>query len=253
MNQTTTSPVPAKLGATSRSNAWLIEPAVIFCGFALFVCYVTWRALYDWQYIEWGPYLSPFFSPKLIFPGWQWSPAILLLWEPAAFRATCYYFRKAYYRALFLDPPACAVGHLGGHKYTGENRFPLILQNVHRYFLYLALTVLALLWVDAFVACSYRGHIRIGVGTVVLTVNCLLLSFYTCGCHALRHLVGGRLKCFSCSTAAHGQFKIWQCVTRLNERHALWAWTSLGTVAFADFYVRMLAAGVWTDISLLQL
>ena len=45
------------------------------------------------------------------------------------FRLTCYYYRKAYYRSFWLSPPACAVAEPHG-KYTGETRFPLILQNV---------------------------------------------------------------------------------------------------------------------------
>ena len=251
MNETKTSGAPAKLGATSRTDAWWVEPALVATGFTLFIIYATWRALFDYQYQEWGPYLSPFFSPKITLPGWQWSPAILILWMPAGFRATCYYYRKAYYRAYFMDPPACSVGHFGGEKYCGETSFPLVLQNLHRYFLYLAILVVAFLWWDAFKAFEYNGQLRVGVGTLVLLGNSLFLSFYTFGCHAFRHLVGGRLDCFSCSSGAKTQFKLWNAVTKLNEHHMLWAWVSLFTVAFADFYVRQLAAGVWTDIPLI--
>ena len=53
------------------------------------------------------------------------------------FRLTCYYYRKAYYRSFWLSPPACAVPD-GHKKYTGETRFPLIFQNLHRYFFYAA-------------------------------------------------------------------------------------------------------------------
>ena len=41
------------------------------------------------------------------------------------FRLTCYYYRKAYYRAFWLSPPACAVAEPHA-KYTGETRFPLL-------------------------------------------------------------------------------------------------------------------------------
>ena len=34
---------------------------------------------------------------------------ILVAWVPLGFRGTCYYYRKAYYRAFFWDPPACAI------------------------------------------------------------------------------------------------------------------------------------------------
>ena len=44
------------------------------------------------------------------------APAILVLWIQVLFRATCYYFRGAYYKAFFLDPPACAVGEPSIHR-----------------------------------------------------------------------------------------------------------------------------------------
>ena len=31
----------------------------------------------------------------------------------------------------------------------------------------------------------------IGVGTIILAINVVLLTSYTLGCHAMRHLVGG--------------------------------------------------------------
>ncbi|HEY9868284.1 MAG TPA: hypothetical protein V6D08_03900 [Candidatus Obscuribacterales bacterium] len=248
MNETSTAERPA-LGATARRDAWWVEPVLVGIGFGLFIVYATWRA-FEGAYYEWGPYLSPFYSPKLAFDWWKWSPAILILWVPAGFRATCYYYRKAYYRAYFLDPPACAVGHLGGNKYCGENTFPLILQNLHRYFLYAAIIVLGFLWYDAIISFNWDGHLGAGVGSLVLLGNVILLSNYTLGCHAFRHLIGGRLDCFSCSGAAKTQFKIWNVVTKLNEHHMLWAWLSLFSVGFADFYVRSVAAGLITDIRL---
>ena len=64
---------------------------------------------------------------------------------------TCYYYRKAYYRAFWLSPPSCAVAE--PHKrYTGETRFPLVLQNVHRYFFYLGVVLNAVLTYDTVVA-----------------------------------------------------------------------------------------------------
>jgi hypothetical protein len=248
MNETKTAEAPAKFGATSRTDAWWFEPALVATGFTLFIVYATWRALFDFQYAEWQQYLSPFFSPQIKLPGWEFSPAILILWVPAGFRATCYYYRKAYYRAYFMDPPACSVGHFGGHKYCGETSFPLILQNMHRYFLYLAIIVVGFLWWDAIKSFYFEGHFTMGLGSLILLANSLFLSMYTFGCHAFRHLVGGRLDCFSCSSGAQTQFKLWHLVTKLNEHHMLWAWVSLFGVGFSDFYVRMLAAGVWHDI-----
>ncbi|MBI4532875.1 MAG: succinate dehydrogenase [Candidatus Melainabacteria bacterium] len=249
MNDTKTASRTAGLGSTARHDAWWIEPATVAIGFGIFIVYATWRVL-EGAYYEWGPYLSPFYSPKLAFDWWQWSPAILVLWVPALFRATCYYYRKAYYRAYFWDPPGCAVGHLGGERYSGESKFPLIFQNLHRYFLYLAIIVLGFLWYDAIVSFNFEGSFGIGLGSLVLLGNVLFLSNYTFGCHAFRHLIGGRLNCFSCSQATKTQLKAWQVVSKLNEHHMLWAWVSLFSVGFADFYVRMLATGTFTDIRL---
>src|ERR1700735_1286518 len=93
---------------TNRSDNWWIEPALVATGFTLFIIYATYRA-FEGNFYQWGPYLSPFYSPRFVFGWWHFSPAILILWIPAGFRATCYYYRKAYYRAYFLDPPACGV------------------------------------------------------------------------------------------------------------------------------------------------
>ena len=70
---------------------------------------------------------------------------------------TCYYYRRAYYRAFWLSPPACAVSE--PHKsYSGESRFPLILQNVHRYFFYAGLIFNIILTYDAVIAFGHHGY-----------------------------------------------------------------------------------------------
>jgi hypothetical protein len=239
-------------GATLRRDSWWLEllPVIIVLGG--FSVYATLRA-FEGAFYEWGPYLSPFYSP-LIDPEhkiWPFSPALLILAGPLGFRATCYYYRKAYYRAFFLDPPACAVGEPRGHSYSGETRFPFILQNLHRYFFYLALIFVAVLWYDAIRSFWFDGQFGIGVGSLVLTANIVLLSLYTFSCHSLRHLIGGKLDCFSCSVGAQQRHKAWSLATILNARHMLWAWLSLFSVGLADFYVRLVATGAIKDIRLL--
>lgn len=159
---------------------------------------------------------------------------------------TCYYYRKAYYRAFFFDPPACAVGE-PRHKYSGETKFPFILQNIHRYFLYLAVVFLCFLWYDAFKGFWFNGHFGIGLGSIVLLVNIILLTLYLLSCHSLRHLVGGKLDCFSCTAYNKTRHGAWKKASILNERHMLFAWCSLFSVGFADFYIRMVASGAFTD------
>jgi hypothetical protein len=239
-----------RFGSTVRRDAWWLEiipVVVVLGGFGL---YSTFRAFED-RFYEWGPYLSPFYSP-LIDPQhhwWPFSPAILILAGPLGFRATCYYYRKAYYRAFFLDPPACAVSE-GKRNYTGETKFPFILQNVHRYFLYLAVLFLVFLWHDAVRAFFFDGKFGVGVGTLVLLVNVTLLSIYTPSCHSLRHLVGGKLDCFSCATFGKPRHGAWSAITVLNERHMLFAWISLFGVGLTDFYIRLVSSGAIQDVRL---
>ncbi len=200
MSGSPTLPPESRLGSTLRRDAWWIEIIPIIIMMGGFSIYATVRA-FENAYYSWGPYLSPFYSP-LIDPQhhwWPFSPALLILVGPLGFRATCYYYRKALYRAfLFFD-----------------------------------------------------GRFGVGVGTLVLTLNVSLLSLYTFSCHSLRHLAGGKLDCFSCASFGRSRFAAWRVSTFLNERHMLFAWCSLVSVGFADFYVRMVACGAIRDLRLL--
>ena len=97
-----------QFGATERKDGWWIAPVAIFLGLSAFGFYSTWAA-FQGNHYAFGPYLSPFYSPLIIVDWWRFSPAFLILWAPLGFRATCYYYRKAYYRAFFANPPACAA------------------------------------------------------------------------------------------------------------------------------------------------
>src|SRR5262245_52547145 len=195
-----------RFGQTARRDAWWRAPAATFVGLSAFILYATWAALQGAHY-EWGPYLSPFYSPLLFgekawfgakptwLPIWV-TPALLILWAPAGFRLTCYYYRGAYYKAFWADPPGCAVGE-PRKSYWGEQSFPLLIQNIHRYFMYLAVAFLfvlahdvwkAMWFVDAATGAEKFG---IGVGTIVLAANTTFLGCYTLGCHSFRHMVGG--------------------------------------------------------------
>jgi len=252
-------------GITARRDAWWIRPLVIFIALSAFIVYATWAAFQGAHYSA-GPYLSPFYSPLLFGePEHAWfgtrpvwwplivSPALLILWAPGGFRLTCYYYRGAYYKSFWADPPACAVGE-PRKTYLGENSFPLILQNAHRFFLYLAVGFVFILLHDAWKAMWFTDAVSgektfgIGVGTLVLTANAVLLGLYTFSCHSFRHLVGGYMDLLSKRPA---QRKVYGCVSCLNRRHMNWAWFSLFSVAFADIYVRLVSMGIWTDFRLL--
>ncbi|MGH7378507.1 MAG: succinate dehydrogenase, partial [Candidatus Methylomirabilales bacterium] len=203
------------LGLTDRRDAWWVGPALTAGVLGFFVVYATFRALVNRDFHV-GPYLSPFYSPNL--EEWfghdtrfAFSPAILILWIPGLFRVTCYYYRKAYYRAFFLDPPACAVGE-ARHAYHGETRF-LLWQNAHRYALYLAVFINVWLWVDVVRAFFHGGRFGVGVGTAVLLANSALLTLYTLSCHSLRHLVGGCRDCFAATAAGNLQHRLWRAST----------------------------------------
>jgi hypothetical protein len=245
----------AHLGATFRRDRWWIPPALTAVGLTAFGVYSIVIAAMgaDFLYTGGGAhYLSPFYSPDLRSWGLNTNTyAFFVIWVPLGFRVSCYYYRKAYYRAFFLAPPACAVSG-PRRQYRGEVGFPFVLQNLHRYFLYLATVVLGFLWYDAIRAFFFRGddgalHGGLGLGTLVMLVNVVFLTLFTFGCNSLRHFVGGKLDCFTCSAVARGRYRLWRGVNRLNLRHMEWAWISLFSVGLADLYIRLASAGVFHD------
>jgi hypothetical protein len=250
-------------GQTSRKDAWWLAPLLTFLGLTAFIVYSTWAGMQNaFYWVKDTNYLSPMYAPELfgasphawfgVQPAWwpafiPFSPAILILWAPGGFRFTCYYYRGAYYKAFWQDPTSCAVGE-PRKGYRGENSLPLILQNIHRYFLYFALIFLVLLAYDA-VKSFWFGpegskHFGIGLGSLIMVANVCLLSSYTFGCHSLRHLIGGCKDELSKSPACHSAYK---CVSGFNRKHMLFAWLSLFTVGFTDVYIRLCAMGIWHD------
>src|SRR4029079_12634722 len=117
------------------------------------------------------------FGPRTAWwPSWLiFSPALLILPFPGLFRVTCYYYRGAYYKAFWADPPNCAVGE-PRKSYLRERSFPLIVQNVHRYFMYVALLFLVILASDVWKALWFTrpdggGELGIVGAPVVLVVQ----------------------------------------------------------------------------------
>lgn len=265
MPQTEITIARRSFGQTMRPDTWWTQPLLIFLGLSAFILYSTWAAFQGTHY-HFGNYISPFYSPEIFgdsphswfgpkpawWPAWLlFSPALLILWAPGGFRLTCYYYRGAYYKAFWADPPACTVGE-PRKTYLGERSFPLIMQNVHRYFLYGALAFIFILGLDVWKAMWFstgeKAVFGVGVGTLVLATNVVLLGGYTFGCHSLRHLAGGFLDQFSKAPVLGGTYA---CVSCLNRRHMLWAWMSLFWVGFTDLYVRLCSMGIWHDVRLL--
>jgi len=254
--------IPAR---TLRTDRWWLQPAVTFTLLVIWLLYALIRTASQRAYfVEQYHYLSPFSSPCVSsscnpaardFGTWfghfpSFLPfALLVLPFLLGFRLTCYYYRKAYYRAFWLSPPACGVAE-PHQRYTGETRFPLIMQNIHRYFFYAAVIVSLINTYDAIRAFQGEdGGFGIGLGTLIMVANVILLWTYTVSCHSCRHLIGGRLKHFS----AHPlRYKAWTGVSKLNTRHMELAWTTLGTLMLTDAYIALVAAGAFIDLRLVN-
>jgi hypothetical protein len=272
--ESTTGPMGAGVGGptradvgvrTLRADRWWLAPLTTFTVFFGFIVYATFRAFAGKDYYS-APYLSPFYSPCLgdcvegasdfgqPFSWFPLSAALIILIFPLGFRLTCYYYRKAYYRAFWLSPPACAVAEPHG-SYSGETRFPLIFQNVHRWFWYAAVAIGVVLTFDTVI--SFRevtgvdasGHPtfewgHMGLGSLLMVINVVFIWAYTLGCHSCRHIMGGRLRHFSKHPV---RYKLWTWVSKLNGNHARYAWLSLFSIALVDLYIWGLAAGWYDD------
>jgi hypothetical protein len=260
---------PRGFGETRRRDWWWIEPMIVVIVFSSFLGYGTWAALQN-AHFEYGPYLSPFYSPLLwgtshhawfetiaapaFWPPFlAFSPALFILPFPGLFRFTCYYYRGAYYKAFWGDPISCTVGEPRGTSYWGERWLPLVLQNAHRYAAYVALLFIVILSYDVWLALWWETpdggtELGIGVGTLVMLANVLLIAGYTLGCHSLRHLFGGRKDEISKSPISHACYN---CSSALNARHMLFAWCSLFSVGLTDAYIRLCSMGILTDVRLL--
>ncbi|MFV2143051.1 MULTISPECIES: hypothetical protein [Isoptericola] len=258
-------PGRAEVGArTLRTDRWWLAPAATAVGLLAFVVYGGVRTFQQQYFFADERYLTPFYSPcvslgcasepgaahfGMFLPDHPLIPyAALSLPFLLGFRLTCYYYRKAYYRSFWLSPPACAVPEPHA-QYSGETRFPLILQNVHRYFFYVAVLVSLVNTYDALVAFRHpTDGFVVGVGNLVLLVNVALLWLYTVSCHSCRHVMGGRLTHFSKHPV---RYRLWTWISVLNTRHMLFAWVTLGTLVLTDLYVALVAAGTITDFRIL--
>jgi hypothetical protein len=250
---------------TLRTDNWRKAPLLTFAGLTIWVIYAVVRtASQRYFFVEQYHYLSPFSSPCVSsscpsgardFGTWfgHFPPfvplAILVLPFLLGFRLTCYYYRRAYYRSFWASPPACAVAE--PHKsYSGETKVPLIFQNLHRYFLAAAVVISLINSYDAIRAFQGKdGGIGIGLGTVIMVINVLLLWAYTVSCHSCRHIIGGRVRSFSRHPL---RYKAWTMVSRLNTKHMQLAWTTLGTLMLTDLYIALVSSGTISDLRIIN-
>jgi hypothetical protein len=250
---------------TLRTDRWWLSPLLYVIGFTAWLLYGVVRAATQSDY--WVPayhYLTPFASPCLTsscapgssvfgtpFP--DFPPlipfAVLTLPFLLGFRLTCYYYRKAYYRAFWLSPPACAVAEPHA-SYTGERRFPLVLQNAHRYFFYAAFLISVInTWdvIDAF--HGKDDDFGLGLGTVIMLANVLLLWAYTLSCHSCRHITAGRINNFSKHPV---RYWAWLQISKLNRIHMQLALITLVSLVVTDAYIALVAAGHISDLRIIN-
>ena len=245
--------------ATERKDPWWAYPGSVAAFLTVALVYSTWAGLQTGGYFA-EPYISPIFSPclaancehttfRLIGAWWIVSPALLVMWLPIFFRMTCYYYRKAYYRAMFGSPPACAVNEPELVRRlptkTGESKFPFTLQNLHRYTWYLMIVNMVFLTWDTVKAFIFEDGFHVNVGSLVFLVMIVTMALYMLSCHTCRHVVGGRLKFFS---QAPLRYRSWKFVTKLNKNHGPFALASLFWIPLTDIYVRLVANGTITDL-----
>jgi hypothetical protein len=251
---------PSIAARTQRTDRWWVAPLLTAGGLTIWLVYALVRTASQRAFfVDRYHYLSPFSSPCVSascpadardFGTWfgHFPPflpfAILILPFLLGFRLTCYYYRRAYYRSFWFSPPACAVAE-PHERYTGETRFPLIIQNIHRYFFYAALIVSLINTYDVIRAFrGANGDPGLGLGTLIMLANVVLLWAYTISCHSCRHIVGGRLRHFSRHPL---RYRAWTFVSKLNARHMLLAWTTLGTLMLTDGYIALVASGAFGD------
>jgi hypothetical protein len=251
-------PGRARIAArTLRTDGWRASPNYTALILLFFIGYSLIRIFMNGHfYVAQFHYLTPMYSPCVsencagtLADGTPWNAADFGTWLPmisfpipmailifpilAGFRSTCYYYRKAGYRSLWSSPRACAVPEPHG-RYTGETRLPLIFMNYHRYFFWLAAILLLVNTFDALKAASHH----IGLGTLIMTVNVVMLWLYSLSCHACRHAVGGRINNFSKHPL---RYKMWTGVSKLNPKHGEFAMASLVTVIGTDVYIMTLS------------
>ena len=258
-------PVINGLGRTNRVDNWWSQPLAMGIALTLALLYTFWRLfLHDTgisYQLDGSTVMSPIFSPNVLewdlfglsdwdHPHWV-NAAILVLWIPFGFRGTCYYMRRVYYRTFFASPVACWVDEPDINKklgYKGEKRI-FILNNLHRYFLYAAMIIIAIKWWDVTHTLTFEnGQYGFSVGTFVMAIEAFLLTMYVTSCHALRHLAGGMLDRWT-TGISRLRGKIFGKLSVANRSHGFWFWTSLAFVFIGDLWVLAVNEGYLTGLA----
>ncbi len=252
-------PLVRGFGRTDRIDSWWKQPLWMATALTVAVIYTGLRVVFFDGEIHYDNHrvTSPIFSPDIIHmfdisaPSWA-NSAMLILWIPFGFRGTCYYMRRVYHRVFFQNPTGCVVSkpeisYRFGYK--GETGL-FVLNNIHRYMLYLAMAVLLIKIYDVWHTMQFHQEstdsLGVSVGTLILATESFLLTMYVVSCHAFRHMIGGGLDRW---TGKFGSFvgKLYWKVSSTNVHHAFWFWTSLAMVFIGDLFVWSVAEGILSD------
>lgn len=182
-----------------------------------------------------------------------YSPTVLIVPIPGLFRLTCYAYRKDYHRHLFHHPMSCdnpERDDKATRKYTGEKNAVFLFENLHRYFLYAGILILPFFYYDFYKSLVFMDSLRLG--SLILLANALTLTAWTLSCHAFRHLIGGRIDCYSCTPGGKVSNFLWIKQSWWNSHHEALAWISLLTIIFVDLYLRGLGAHLPIDITIFK-
>ncbi len=201
-------------------------------------------ALFAFPMKGYDGYIDPFYSPTVVI-----LPLIGL------FRLTCYAFRKYYHRHLFGHPPGCSVSERlneAKRAYSGETGFFRV-ENLHRYFMYFSAAILPFFFYDFYLSLFWQHSLALRFGSLFMLADTLAVTIWVFSCHSVRHIIGGRLDCFSCTFASRLGGSVFKFQSRLNARHEALAWASLALIIAADLYIRALAAGLPLDFTILVL
>lgn len=230
-----------------RSGPWWSNPVVLATSLIIWFLYAVVRVFTGhWYFVAQYHYLTPFYSPCVsgeCVPGsstfGQWIPAIPPIIPYAfvslpfvlGFRLSCYYCCGAYYKE-FRRAFKCEAAQNPHASNSGETKLLRILHKLHRFFFCMAVLILVLNTWD--MVQAFRGpdgDFGVGLGSIIMLTNVVLLWAYTLSGYSCHYVAGGRFMKFS----------------RLNAKHQQLAWATLGTLTVTDLYIMLVASGAFSD------
>ena len=255
---------PPIAAAHLRKDAWWALPVTVVIVLGSFIVYSTWAAFQNAHYfvdpVPVAVLLAVPVGKRVCTSTFGYglpdvslpiigivSPAFLILGGPGLFRLTCYYYRKAYYRSFWLAPAACAVRDVKSG-YTGETRFPLIVQNFHRYAWYVAVIFIVLLTWDAAPGLPLSGSRRrpslrhrrghagdVGQRDPARRLHVLLPLVPPRVRRPRRHVLAGARRAIAPGTSSRGSTSVTRCsrgsrCSAWGSRTSTSAWSSMGVI-----------------------